>query len=147
MSIINRLSVSLKISADGTRTNLVEVGGLTKIGFHLKNDCLENESLRQNKWRHLLHGSGATGMEVEIDGHFTDQYSEHLIRLCAFENKMIFAQILFENNDNLCGDFFITDYQRYGDAENERYHMLMISSGEVRYMSESSNNLVAIDMV
>lgn len=145
MTINNRLSLALKISTDGTKTNLVELGGLTKIGFHLKKDCLEDENLRKNKWKHLLKNSGAAAMEIEVDGIFTDQYSEHLIRLYAFENKIIFVQILFENNDSLCGDFFITDYQRYGDAENEKYHLVLISSGEVRYINEASNNVLAID--
>lgn len=143
MMRVNHLSMLLKISADSSKTNLVEVGGITKLDFQLKNNYLDNDSIAHTKWQCLFSSSSSSNVEINGEGEFTNQYSEQLIRRYAFKQEVIFCQIKFENEDHLSGYFAVSYYARLGEYENERFHLTLTSTGKISYISKE-NDLRAI---
>ncbi|MBP9792032.1 MAG: hypothetical protein KBC27_02365 [Rickettsiales bacterium] len=110
------------------------VGGMRATKFLLNNQIVDVTTKESGKWRDLLSGAGISYIAISGSGIFTDKKSEQIIRVAAFENKLLDFQISFGNGDVLSGEFLVNVYERIGNmAEEELYNLGLESSGQVSY--------------
>ncbi len=114
------------------------VGGMRATKFTLNNQLIDISHKESGQWRMLLSGSGLSHVSIVGSGIFTDNVSEEIVRVAAFNNQILSFKILFGNLDVLSGNFVISLYERVGNLhEEEAYSIGLESAGDVAYTKVS----------
>ena len=102
--------LKVKLDADEQANEYKTIGGLRTTRFLLNNNLVDASSKDSGKWRKLLANSGISSISITASGIFTDSKAEEAIAYKAFLNHSIDAILLFENGDQLKGEFIISTY-------------------------------------
>ena len=110
------------------------VGGMRATKFTLNNQLIDISHKESGKWRMLLSDAGLSHISIAGSGIFTDQESENIVRLAAFNQQILSFKIVFGNLDVLSGEFVISLYERVGNLhEEETYSIGLESAGAITY--------------
>jgi TP901-1 family phage major tail protein len=125
----------LLLKIQDQKMNYITIGGMRATKFSLNNQLIDASNKSTGKWRYLLEEAGISSVNISGSGIFTGSEAEQLIRNVAFKGVVSNYQINFASGDSLEGGFYIINYERSGNYnEEELYHMTLESSGEVKYL-------------
>lgn len=109
------------------------IGGMRTTRFEVDNALIDSSNISSGAWQELV-SNGLKKINIEATGLFSNSIAEKEICNLAFTGELAEYKLEFADNLNLEGRFFLKDYIRFGDVdEEEAYSIRLLSSGEIKY--------------
>ena len=124
----------IKIGDGQNPENFNTIGGLQNVELDIQHDYPQNNTLDGNQWATLNTTAGFSRVGISGEGVYTESTGEAAILTHALGHTAANYQFHFSNGSSISGSFVITNYNRFGDIEEEElFEMTLINNGTVTF--------------